>query len=164
MNGEITHRTKRDIAVVILEPYNGFSNCRHIPCFTIPSKDYTGTYGIETAKHSLHQIYTIGKEAEELAHQFSEIIKKWDEFDSEIHKITQEKNEQKRLLRRKFKLREINQTQHQQTLMEMNRALISCNIRLTDFFDDNIQPYFSSTIPFSLRNKVIDFIRNECLL
>lgn len=158
--GVITHRTNRDVAVEIIEPYLGISNCMHTPCFTTPVKDYTCVDGIETAKYLLNQIYTIQRESEKQSPQLTSIIKKWEEFNSEIHRITQEKKEQKRTLRRKFKLGEINQTHYQNTLNDMNKILVDCNVKLTVFFDDNIQPYFSSTIPFSLRDEVINFIKH----
>lgn len=158
--GEITHRSRRDIVVEILEPYWGISNCKHIPCFASSLKDYTGEYGVAVAKQLLNQVYTISKEAEELAPKLKALLKKMEELKANNHKIAEENGKHKRLLKIKFKLGEINQTQYQSTLRDMNKTLADSNIKLTEYLDNNILTHFSSTIPFSLRNEVIDLIKD----
>ena len=156
--GKITNRSRRDITVEIIVPYQGVRNSKHIPCFARPLKDYTGEYGVEVAKQLLNQLYSISKEAEELAPKLNTLSKKMKELKANNLKIAEENEMHKRLLRSKFRHGEISQTQYQNSLRDMNKTLAECNIKLTEFFNDNIQPWFSSTIPFSLRKMVIDLI------
>lgn len=158
--GEIIHQSNRDIVVEIVEPYSGITNFRHISCIAKPSKNYSGDYGIVTAKYLLNQMYKLCKEAEEHASQLKVVLKKWEELNSQINKVTLVNREHRKIVRKKFKCGVINQSQYQQALKELNNISINYNSILTEFFDTNIQPYFSSIIPFSLKKPMIDFIED----
>ena len=58
--GEVTHRSKKDIEVVITHPFIGLSATRHIPYFAPLEVSYLGAHGDDTAKDLLRNCYALG--------------------------------------------------------------------------------------------------------
>jgi hypothetical protein len=57
--GEVTHRSKKDIEVVITHPFIGLTATRHIPYFAPLEVSYLGAHGDDTAKDLLRHCHSL---------------------------------------------------------------------------------------------------------
>jgi hypothetical protein len=63
VEGEVTHRSPRDIAVLILSPYRGLTAGRHVAAFVPlpPERDFCGPHGDEIIVELLEGLYRLGR-------------------------------------------------------------------------------------------------------
>jgi len=70
--GEVTHRSKKDIEVVITHPFIGLSATRHIPYFAPLEVSYLGAHGDDIAKDLLRHCFALALYLDQNLHRLQE--------------------------------------------------------------------------------------------
>jgi hypothetical protein len=157
--GEITNRSRRDIAVRIVKPYEGISGGSHIPYFDSPKKNFEHELGDERAKQILLKIYEICLEIHEKKEELKAILPI---YDSEKNKLLQEIDKlqgMRKELKEKMKKKLLSSVDYQRSITPLGKQISNCQSEIWRLFTKYFRKHFSNIISVGTDVEVIEFIR-----
>ena len=150
--GEVTHRSKKDIEVVITHPFIGLSATRHIPYFAPLEVSYLGAHGDDTAKDLLRNCYALGLFLDQ---NLSRLRKAWAQHLEAAAALVPPEHfgrdaflARRRALRSMVKTGELKPGEYQAALSQLKKA----NVDFEDAQCHSIKVWLANNFPSRLEN------------
>jgi hypothetical protein len=166
VEGEVIHRSHRDIALGIVSPYQGLTTGRHIPAFARISQehDYCGPYGDETAAALLKELYQLGRFVEENKALLRSRVA---EMDAAIERLDQERllpenefHEVRRDLRTQLCNGSLDSKVYQQCLVQARKKVKARQREIWHLEEDFFKTHFPMIVPVGTRDEVLTILRS----
>jgi len=159
-------RSTGEISVQITQPYQHISDGSHIPCFARGHISFDGERGDKVAKSLLKGLYSIGCY---LDSEMSSIRRELDETKDHISQLPLKFNneqftEEKRKLKKSFKLGEFDSKAYQQQLKLLKKRLEEYNQTVSEMMDSFFKKSFPMCIPYGTTEQVLDIIERNNLM
>ena len=165
VEGKIINRTKWDIAIEIIKPFQNLSSGSHIPTFgRRPGHSFEGKYGDESIAGILEGLYILGKYLDD---NLEDLKEKVIVYNTDLDKIltemlSEEKfNKKKCELKKKLKNGNIDNLDYQRSLAPLRKETKKCDMELflkkESFFEDN----FPMIVPCGTKDEFLDIINGK---
>ena len=170
VEGEVIHRSRRDIALHIVSPYQGLTTGRHIPAFArIPQEyDYCGPHGDETAAALLKELYQLGRFVEENKARLRSRVA---EMDAAIERLDQEQfspenkfREVRRDLRTQLRNGSLGNKVYQQRLVQTRTKVKARQREIWHLEEDFFKTNFAMIVPVGTCDEVLAILRSPVLV
>ena len=167
VEGEVTHRSNRDIALRIASPYQGLTTGRHIAAFARipPERDYRGPHGDETVASLLSELYRLGKFVEKNERPLRSRVA---EMDAAIERLDRERflpksgfQEVRRDLRTRLRNGSLDSKVYQRLLVQARRKVEARQREVRHLEEDFFKTNFPMIVPVGTRDEVLAILRSS---
>ena len=166
VEGEVIHRSRRDIALRIVSPYQGLTAGQHIPAIApIPLEyNYQGPLGDETAASLLKGLYRLGRLVEEnkalLKSRAAEMDAAIDRLDQERFSPESAFREIRHDLRTRLRNGSLDNKVYQQLLVQARKKVEARQREIWHLEEDFFKTNFPMIVPVGTRDDVLAILRS----
>jgi hypothetical protein len=158
VEGEITHRSARDISVKITHPYQDVSRGLHIPYFARPYKSFDAEPGDEVAKDLLENIYHL---CTFIFENMGSLLDEYRKFKKrvkflEAKRVSEYVFKSKRLqLRKKLRRSEIDNLEYQKRLASIRKEYKKFERKKNLIWNGFFEEHFPMIVPVTTRKDIL---------
>jgi len=165
VEGAILHRSRADIAVRIVSPYQGITTGLHIPGFGLanPDNDFRGQHGGRAAAGLLDSLYRLCQHIEENREQLRARVAK---MDTSIESLEPDRfmpdnvfREIRGDLRRQLRAGRIDNKVYQQRLVQARKKMQARHGEIWRLEEDFFKANFPMIVPVGTRDEVLAVLR-----
>lgn len=169
VEGAILHRSRADIVVRIVSPYQGVTTGLHIPYFGLanPANDFRGPHGDRTAVRLLDDLYRICAHVENnkevLKTQAAEMDRAIENLDCDRFLPESAFREIRRELRSQLRGGHIDSNSYQRRLSQAKKRLREREREIWRLEEDFFKVNFPMIVPVGTRDEVLAILRTSPL-